>query len=506
MTAYKNRVKKYIGYALLIISVLAIVSMARYTMTDDIWYDEVFSVGFIEHGFKDIALLTARDVHPPFYYFYLKVMAGIISFFGPSTVTAAKLASILPWLGIFCVSVTYIKKQFGEFTMGLFMLLVTCMPQIGNYYVEIRMYSLALLMITAAGLCADSIIRNGGAAYKWLLIFVLGILTAYTQYYACIGIVGIYAALTGLIFLKKELRNKSNIGGLLSCMLGSVIAYIPWLPKLYGQATTINGNYWIQPLTLRSLAGCVKFLVLPVSMDGKICYIAAALVIMATAIGLVLFIKDKSYKEDVNLAVIGLLPLIMVILSGFILSAMGTPIFVYRYMIPVIGLCWLVVARIVDRVTDKRVWPLVLLIPYLLCALLTYRGFCQEEGKKVENMPKVVEALSEIEEDAVIIANFDHVASILAYYMDEQDVYLYEGDIDALIPDMFDGAGTYISREDVAKLVKEENKVYFAGSFNSREDILADWETMGIKGEEQSSVLCERYWFNIYRLENQNED
>lgn len=85
------------------------------------------------------------------------------------------------------------------------------------------------------------------------------------------------------------------------------------------------------------------------------------------------------------------LPLITVILSGFVLSAMGTPIFVYRYMIPALG-----------------------------------------------------------------------------YYRSDCEVYLYEAQIDKLLPDMLESIRDNAQDETVLSLL--------------------------------DSILIERYWINVYEL------
>ena len=61
-----------------------------------IWSDEAFSFGMIRHSFRDIWNLTAGDVHPPLYYYYLKIF---LMLFGDGLITA-RIASIIPFLFI----------------------------------------------------------------------------------------------------------------------------------------------------------------------------------------------------------------------------------------------------------------------------------------------------------------------------------------------------------------------------------------------------------------------
>ena len=50
------------------------------------------------------------------------------------------------------------------------------------------------------------------------------------------------------------------------------------------------------------------------------------------------------------------------------------------------------------------------------------------------------------------------------------------------------------------ELLKENGKIWFLGSGNAREEILEKWKDAGMKVEETTSVMVERYWFNIYKI------
>ena len=197
--------------------------------------------------------------------------------------------------------------------------------------------------------------------------------------------------------------------------------------------------------------------------------------------------------------VLMLTPAVIVVLSGFVLSALGTPIFIYRYLVPTLGAFWLFVAIILDKSMDRL--PLILLIiPFILIGEMNLKGFCYEEQKKVDHALPAFEAVSEIPENAVVITNFDHVTAVIAYYRPDLKVHLYEMPIDKLL---YDGLGniTELTKDaDVKELVASEQDVYFLGSFNSREEIVENWKEQGISSELRGEALIERYWINIYRL------
>lgn len=496
-----EKFRKIIGYMMFVLALIAGVIIFMQIFSNDIWYDEVFSLCFAKEKVKDLIALAARDVHPPFYYLYLKAVSVIMLFLTGSEnfIFAAKASSFLPWCVLFVISITYIRKKWGIFTAGLYIFLITVMPQIGNYYIEIRMYSLAILLITLSGLLMISILEKD-SAWKWLFFCIVGVMGAYTQYYSAIGIVGIYFTFIGLILLKKDLESKKKLKSLVNCILASIALYIPWIPIFIKQVTTVGKSYWIQPLTIRSLAGCIKYVVLPVSGDGIIRYISAAFVLLAVLLLLTINIKNGELKRNIDIFLAGIIPLMLVMATGFIFSILKKPIFVYRYMIPQMGLMWLAVAILLAKTVEKYKYALALAFPFILCGFLSMRGFYYEENNKVTHVKETLEAFKQLPKDAVVITNFDHVTAVAAFYLPESDTYLYGWDLDNLLKDMLNIKGSELTDADVKKLVKGEKPVYFFGSFNSREEILSEWKKYNIIWTEENSLLMERYWFNIYRL------
>ncbi|MCI7557145.1 MAG: hypothetical protein MSS86_00800, partial [Lachnospiraceae bacterium] len=148
MAKNKKIIKNWIGIIALVSSIALIVLYAYEGRGTDIWYDEVFSLVFSSGGISDAIRLTGMDVHPPLYYIYLILFNKLaILFYPEAVIPLCKLASLVPWLFILIAGYTVIKKRYGYFTYGIFMLMITGMPQVGNYYIEIRMYSLALAII-----------------------------------------------------------------------------------------------------------------------------------------------------------------------------------------------------------------------------------------------------------------------------------------------------------------------------------------------------------------------
>ncbi len=134
--------KDVLGWILLGTSLLMLGRSAALCFCNDIWYDELFTVGMIEHSYGELIALTARDVHPPFYYCIVKFAVDCCKLINPAAngVIVSKLVSVLPYGILWCYSVVFVRKRFGCFTAGVFQFCITAMTQMTAYLIEIRMY------------------------------------------------------------------------------------------------------------------------------------------------------------------------------------------------------------------------------------------------------------------------------------------------------------------------------------------------------------------------------
>lgn len=620
-----KKLKNGCGVLFLFLGILSFFVCLLQAFGQDIWFDEVFSVNFIQHSYKEIAALTGKDVHPPLYYWYLKLFHDIGKVLVPaaSSIVLCKLASMLPFVGIFVYTLTAIRKNFGLHIAGLFWFLIMTMPQISNYTVEIRMYSLALFFITAAfvhsyelvcafpaqgvseaertaepgvaagteetaepgaaagteetaepGVAAgteeaaepgaagsevtsgavlasgsvtgeNGLIKGWKKNKHWLLFWVYGILTAYTQYYACVAVIAIYIALF-VFFVVKAHKGKTEktsckkthiykeqlkeqeailtkapvkgwkaehtteqetgkiagkcIGKVLLCAGLSVLAYLPWLPFFFSQVRTVSSSYWIQPLTWKSIFGCMKYIFLPVSYAVKKNYVlACVMILLFGAAFLYSFLMKRKDARGRFFLLTGLWIAVFTTLIGFVCSILNRPIFVYRYLIPCLGAMWLVAAVVLWDFIEKN-WGILVFVPFLLSGYSNMQGFYGEENKKIAEMKATQSFLADFPKDAVVLCNFNHVQAVTACYLkDSNEIWLYGSNPEDLIAELLPQCRGLEDTTELSQLVKERD-VYFFGSFNSREELLKEWETEGIAYTEEGTYLLERYYFNVYHL------
>ena len=414
------------GILLLAVSAAMLGRSLALCFARDIWYDELFTVGMIEHSYGDLIAFTARDVHPPLYYCIVRFVLELCKLIAKQAdpIIIAKLVSVIPYFGLFAYSVTFIRKRFGLFTGGLFFFCVIAMPQLSAYTVEVRMYGWALFFVTAAFLHAygtgdmSAEIKMGrlhGAA-----LVVYGLAAAYTQYFACVAVVMVYLYVL-LVFMR---RDRGRIREWFLWVGISIAGYLPWLLALYRQITTVREKYWILPLTWRSLGGCVKFLMKPAFADERLNTVLAVLLFTAY-IAIWGYQAVKLYhsgreSERFWFVTAGIGVLAGLVLFGFVSSFLLRPIFVYRYMIPALGCFWLSFALGVDYILCKPKIGIVVTILAVVIGLRDYRAFMGEEEYKAVNMKETQKALSLIGPEDAVLYNFDQVQAVTGYYLPER--------------------------------------------------------------------------------------
>ncbi len=477
---------------------------ARLCFADGVWYDELFTMGLTERSFRDLTALTARDVHPPVYYYFVKGAREIVQGMaqGANGIVVGKLCSILPLAGLFAYAATMVRRRFGWLCAGLFAFGITAMPSLSQYTVEIRMYTLAMFFVTAAFLHAYEVVcgiggGEGSRKKDWICLAVYGVLAAYTHYFAGAAAAMVYLFLLAYLIVKRAVGEEKR--NWVFCVLASIAAYLPWTAAVVRQMAQVKENYWILPLTWRTFGSCVKFLMKPPFGSGAF-QVAAAIVLFAVYVGLMLSALWQSRKkaEEAYLAAAGAGVLAGVVLFGFAASFLLRPVFIVRYMVPAAGCFWLSFAFCASRAARSRKIFLPVLALVFLLGIGDYRWFRNDETWRRVRMEEVEEALGQIGPEDAVITQFNQVQGVVGYYL-ENDMHLWGAEPEELICDIFENKYFSLSSAEELKGWLEEGKnVWFIGNKDS--GLLEEWKEKGILAEEKQEVMLEVYWVTVYRL------
>ncbi len=222
-----------------------------------LWSDEGNSLALAQRSFADIAARTAFDIHPPFYYWLLKIWTSL---FGLSEFSARSLSAVL---GVLLVPVVYqIGSRFFSRRAGLLSALFAALSPFQIYYAqEARMYMLlALLGATLIWLSAEMWRRehwSGGWLAAYIVVATLGL---YTQYAFPVMLAVVNATSLSILW-----RQKSRLQRWILLQFVPILLYAPWLPVAYRQLTDWDKSLLAQSGAAEIAKTLLQYLALGVS-------------------------------------------------------------------------------------------------------------------------------------------------------------------------------------------------------------------------------------------------
>lgn len=415
-----KKIDKKNKYLHIIIILLGIIFICLPAFHKNIWFDESYSVAIAKHSFSDIWNITGNDVHPPLYYWILHIIWII---FGNQTI-AFRLFSVLPIAILGILGYTHIRKDFGEKVGMIFSFLVYFLPVICIYSQEIRMYSLAYLLVTIMAIYAYRFyksVKNKNVRKnqnKNLIIFaIFSILSCYTHYYA-LATAGLINLIVFIFLIKNilktrkqknlDIKDKKEISKPLKKFIVAaiiqIILYIPWLLFLIEQMTRVGGGFWIQ-LNLNTLIE-VPSIQFRVQTDSTIN--ATAIVSLIVSILLYIYIgyriyKAKKNKEEILPAIISIIIYITVIIAVLIISLIGSPILVGRYLLTLTGLYIFAFAFFMAKEEKKWITQMICVVILILSFIGNYNTM--KNNYDVTNQEIISFMEENIQKDDIIIYN-----------------------------------------------------------------------------------------------------
>ncbi len=218
-----------------------------------LWYDETVSAFLASQSPSELVAHTARDIHPPLYYLLLHYWAAIA---GQTEFGLAFLSLIF---GLLLIPLTYrLARYLSNSSVAIWAAVIISVSPYNIWYSqEVRMYTLAAFLGLLAAYCglralADTL-RPGNFLW-WLGYLAATVAGLYTLYYFAFLLI-----ILNLLFLIYTLRPKFKgvtFGSLLVANSLLLLAYLPWLPVAWRQATNPPVPSW------RSFAGLTLWSIL----------------------------------------------------------------------------------------------------------------------------------------------------------------------------------------------------------------------------------------------------
>ncbi len=451
---------------------------------EGLWFDESYSAAIINQSFADIISIAAEDSHPPLYFLALKVFSMI---FG-RTESSLRLFSVIGVLALALLGAGPVRRAFDKFTGVIFSLLVVIIPMSLSIGQDARMYTWAAFFVTGTVLYGYLSARDGKKA-DFIMLSFFSIASAYIHYYALLAAT-IANAILFLYFLRSS-NKKRRYGYFVSAGV-AVVCYIPWIVTLISQISRVSKDFWIPPVNGYTVWHSLLFpfeakfdsgypFVIP-SFIGSLIFIFA---------GLWFTLKNKDKKGMLSAFAVSVY--ILTLVSAVVVSELVRPIFVTRYIFPVVGLFLLSMSYGITRIKykDFSLFAVAIIlmfsfVPYSKINMNYYNGPIKELKYYMEE---------NIKPDDVFIHYDEHTFGVLSYYYPEHEHFLCleEGIHGYSGYKAFSPVGT--AGADVSSFIKGHDNIWVIGRAGGG-------SKSGIYSSYNSGILCYKEDDKILQVEN----
>lgn len=400
------------------------------TLTSSIWFDEAYSAYLVRGDFGQIWDMTSVDVHPPLFYFALKMWSSV---FGTTDI-AMRFMSIFFGLIAIVFIFQLVKRFFGIKAASLATIFVSVSPMLVRYGQEMRMYTMVLAIVMAAtyflSLALDNAKDKKGRKYFviYALLISLGMWTHYFSAFAWIAhVVAIIIHFGGF---KKLFNNKIVFKRLVFTYAFAIALYIPWIPSFFKQVVTVQSGFWIPPVSFESMADFISSALFFNTAENVVswAWVFGIALIIVFALSFVAVYKKSSAKNKSRIKYLSILASVPVIVMIIFSLPPLTSMFVERYVLYSIVTLWILFGIIAVLLKDG--W-LKTLLPILVIVVAIFGNvFVKTREPRGYISEILAETFIAADEGEPIVMN-----SIWNYYdgvfysSDKHPVYLFEQDV-----------------------------------------------------------------------------
>ena len=375
-----------------------------------LWYDETVSLLLAHKSIPALTAHTARDIHPPLYYYLLHFW---IKAAGDSEFSVAFFSL---WCGVLLLALVYrfSRRLFGEYAALIACILVAFSPYNLWYSQEVRMYTFGACLGLFA---AESLLRSLAEPARlkpWLAYSLAAAASLYTLYYLAFLLV----TLT-LFSLWVGLRRwgKSYVWPWIGAQALALALYFPWFGIAFRQATDPPVPPWrtftplAQVLTVSWSALSLGHSVEP----GKI-WPFLALTLALYIIGVWPSGQDNSYglsavERSAFLVLYTFGPLAIIqSLSYF------TPLYHPRYLFPYSPFFYIALAHGLAKLRSKRALALSLLLIGVVSGWSIYRFHFDPKFASDDHRGAVKFLEGKLREGDAVLINAGYTYPVLSYY------------------------------------------------------------------------------------------
>ena len=251
----------------LVIIVAGVALLSSLSLYTDLWFDESYSVALVRHSLGDIWRIATNDVHPPLYYYLLK----LVWFCFGDNVVAYRLFSVA---GLGCLALlgyTHVRRDFGGAVGLAFSFLTLATPWSFRMSSQIRMYAWSAFFVGLCLVCGLRVIRALREAREagtrpelplrcWVALCLSSVASANSHYFALMAAFSVNACvIAALVCCRRCVRGTSLPRRYLVTAALAVVSFVPWVGALLGQAHHVSQYFWVRLDLPRALLQVVCF-------------------------------------------------------------------------------------------------------------------------------------------------------------------------------------------------------------------------------------------------------
>lgn len=306
-----------LGGLLIVAGVLRFIHLGK----ESVWLDEAFAIEIARRSLGYIVEQTSLDVHPPLYYFALHYWMPIVGDAEGPARALSVLFSLGTIAGTYALATRLLNRRAG--IAAAFVL--TLSPFQVEFAQEARMYAMLTLLALASVTSLLALARGWRRRWLWFAIYVV-VTTAmmYTHIYSAFVLAGQAATMAWLFLSDRQAFRRAAVPWVAGQAI-DVALFSPWIAVLRAQAARVEHGFWIPP---RPWIGILQPLH---TYSGSIPL--ACLIVPLAVCGAWKLRRGAAGGDPSPLAF--LLPWMLgPIVLPFLLSRIGSPIFLPKYTIP----------------------------------------------------------------------------------------------------------------------------------------------------------------------------
>lgn len=301
-----------------------------------IWFDEAFGAYLVRFDFLEIARYTATDVHPPLYYWFLKLWTVL---FGTSEL-AFRSMSIVFGMVVIVFGFLLVRRLFGRKAAYASLLLLALSPMLIRYGQEARMYTMAAAIALAATYVLTFAVKSK-RRLPWVIYGVLVAIGMWTHYFTAL----VWLSHWTWRFIVKwqtgkrgqELKKAFFDKDWMFTHILAVAIFVPWAIVMLIQVAVVQaGGFWIGPVSVNSFTNYFTNLLFYLEHEPAIGLYGTTLAVVIGVLvvfGLKLY-KTLNKKDKQNYLLLICLAFVPVILLFIASTPPIRSSFVERYLVP----------------------------------------------------------------------------------------------------------------------------------------------------------------------------